>query len=205
MQIDTPLTCKKYVLDNYHYQNTIFPLAFQGVLFYFPSNTPKSGCLSLAGSDENSVFLVLQNRKIPPILSSKEKSRLFRRLFRFLVQEFSKNLAPLSGLVRPPVRAGRHQPQRPNRIARTPAQGGRQEHALSACPPVQDGPRAGIRQRGRRASGAPRLVSTNRRAGAQGEAARAQPSAAGGQRVGRHARVGCAPAARGGHSLARIP
>lgn len=86
-----------------------------------------------------------------------------------------------------------------------PCTGGRQEHALSACPPVQDGPRAGIRQRVRRVSGAPRLVSTNRRAGAQGEAARAQPSAAGGQRVGRRARVGCAPAARGGHSLARIP
>lgn len=140
MQIDTPLTCKKYVLDNYHYQNTIFPLAFQGVLFYFPSNTPKSGCLSLAGSDENGVFWVLQNRKIPPILSSKEKSRLFGRLFRFLVQEFSKNLAPLSGLVRPPVRAGRQQPQRPNRIARTPAQGGNRSTRLARVPLCRMGP-----------------------------------------------------------------
>jgi hypothetical protein len=121
MQIDTPLTCKKYVTDYYHYQNIIFPLAFQGVLFYFPANTPKSDCLSLSASDENGEFRVLQNRKLPPILSSKEKSRLFGRLFRFLVQEFSKNLAPLSGLVRPPVRAGRHQPQRPNRIARRSA------------------------------------------------------------------------------------
>lgn len=76
-----------------------------------------------------------------------------------------------------------------------PLHRGRQEHALSACPPVQDGPRAGIRQRVRRVSGAPRLMSTNRRAGAQGEAARAQPSAAGGQRVGRRARVGAAAAA----------
>lgn len=140
MQIDTPLTCKKYVTDYYHYQNIIFPLAFQGVLFYFPANTPKSDCLSLSASDENGEFRVLQNRKLPPILSSKEKSRLFGRLFRFLVQEFSKNLAPLSGLVRPPVRAGRHQPQRPNRIARTPAQGGNRSTRLARVPLCRMGP-----------------------------------------------------------------
>lgn len=171
-----------------------FPLHFKGFCFIFRQILRKVVVYPFREVTKTAYFGYCKTEKYRLYYQVKRKAAFSGGFFDFSCRNFQKILHHF-----PDWCAHRRGQGGVSRSARTgsrvPLHRGEQEHALSACPPVQDGPRAGIRQRVRRVSGAPRLMSTNRRAGAQGEAARAQPSAAGGQRVGRRARVGAAAAA----------